>query len=194
MWGTVGVRRLIAGSDGVTSSSNVLGQNDGPMVRGSSAGGWQPTTAVLDNPYAALMPLPALWDTEHDTALDQSGSDLLEGIGWDLPPQNSAPANEHPVSLWWEMLPAALVTDTHPSSSTDPSLLSNRVSYNRPSCMWPPPRLTLCALSRSRQPWHTITYQPASSWIHPTIWTKSASKRPPVSVRPCYTPGSAPRL
>ena len=142
MWVKVGVRKLVS-IDGVTTLSmteqelNIVGQNYNPVVNSLSTGAWHHSspnnTAASAAPFLSTIndavhsPLQASWGTEQDNELDQSGNDLLNELGWDLPRGNTHVTPSTPVSQG-AILPSVCVS--HPILDS-PQLLSYRVCYRQ---------------------------------------------------------------
>jgi hypothetical protein len=139
MWVKVGVRKLVS-IDGVTTLSrteqalNLGEQNCHPVVNDPSTSAWHHSspmsTATLAATFVATInesvhsPLQASWNTEQDNELNQSGHELLNELGWDLP-RGTHITPSTPVSNG-VILPAVCASDPILDS---PQLLSYRVCY-----------------------------------------------------------------
>jgi hypothetical protein len=107
MWVKVGVRKLVS-TDGATANmteeeSKIVKENNCSTFKSPSTGARQ--QPALDNPSLSNIhesehaPSQALWNLDDDDELNQSGSELLNEIGWGWIPANQKATNTT-VSNW----------------------------------------------------------------------------------------------
>ena len=105
VWVKVGIRKLVS-LDGITNTmteyeSAIVNQDSATAATMSPGPGHHPAVGVVytSNKLINLLPLSVSGDDACDTELNQSGSDLLDDIGWGFSGHNEEATNT-PVSQW----------------------------------------------------------------------------------------------